>query len=155
MTRPRIVLILIALALAVTITGCDPLGLLRQGSPGEQAVADLVNDHRVSMGLSPLEWSGEVYVVAEAHSEDMRDRDFFAHDNPDGDSPFDRLDAAGVSYATAGENIALGYQTPEAVVQGWLDSSGHRANIERASFTHHGIGYVEDGHYWTHVFIGQ
>lgn len=73
----------------------------------------------------------------------MQQREFFDHTNPDGDSPFDRLATAGITYSTAGENIAYGYQTAEAVVAAWLDSPGHRANIERESFTHHGIGYVD------------
>jgi uncharacterized protein YkwD len=82
----------------------------------------------------------------------MRDRDFFSHSNPDGEEPFDRMSDAGISYAGAAENIASGYASAEAVLNGWLNSSGHRANIENGSYTHHGIGYVEEGNYWTHVF---
>lgn len=58
---------------------------------------------------------------------------------------------AGVAYSAAGENIAYGSSTGSAVLTAWLDSSGHRANIENANFTHHGVGKA--GTYWTHVFI--
>ena len=62
--------------------------------------------------------------------------------------------AFGLAYRTAGENIAMGYPTPEAVVDGWMNSEGHRANILNPSFTVIGVGYVEQGHYWTQMFIG-
>lgn len=62
--------------------------------------------------------------------------------------------AFGLPYRTAGENIAYGQRTPQAVVQAWINSSGHRANILNASYTHLGVGYVADGHYWTQMFIG-
>ena len=60
----------------------------------------------------------------------------------------------GISYKTAGENIAKGYKTPQAVVDGWMNSSGHRANILNASYTQIGVGYVANGNYWTQMFIG-
>lgn len=59
----------------------------------------------------------------------------------------------GISYKAYGENIAQGYRTPQAVVTGWMNSSGHRANILNASFTQIGVGYVADGNYWTQMFI--
>jgi len=117
-----------------------------------QEFVSLVNDHRESEGLEPLVWDTALASVAVAHSEDMRDRNFFSHDNPDGEDPFDRMRAAGISFQRAGENIASGYRTGQAVLDGWLASEGHRTNIETAAYTHHGLGYVEEGHYWTHVF---
>ena len=60
----------------------------------------------------------------------------------------------GITYRTAGENIAMGYATPQAVVNGWMNSPGHRANILNASFTRIGVGYVADGNHWTQMFIG-
>jgi uncharacterized protein YkwD len=141
----------------VFLTACNGLfdrSGVRVGSlPAEaKEFVELVNEHRESEGLSALEWHPEIAGVALAHTEDMRDREFFAHDNPDGESPFDRLSAAGISYSRAGENIAAGQQTGQAVLDAWLGSPGHRANIENEAYTHHGVGYVEDGHYWTHVF---
>jgi len=111
-----------------------------------------VNDYRESKGLSRLQWDPALGGVAQAHSQDMYDRSFFSHTNPDGEDPFDRMSAAGISYESAAENIAKGYTTGQAVLNGWINSPGHRANIENAAYTHHGLGYVESGNYWTHVF---
>ncbi len=112
---------------------------------------DLVSAHRISLGLAPLTWDDDVAAVAQAHSQDMLARGFFSHTNPDGESPFDRLRTAGISYTAAGENIAYGFPTAAGVFAAWLASSGHRANIENANYTHHGVGL--EGTYWTHVFI--
>ena len=84
-------------------------------------------------------------------------RGFFEHDNPDGESPFDRMERAGYSYQAAGENIAAGQQTPEQVVLGWLDSPGHCSNIMSPDYTEIGVGYYygeqdQFGHYWTQNF---
>ena len=141
--------------LGVVIAGALACG---DGSPaGPEISADvkefisLLNAHRVSVGCAPLEWEGRVADVAEAHSEDMVTRDFFSHTNPDGDSPWDRLNDAGISFRLAAENIAWGYTSAEAVLTGWLESPGHRANIENCALTHHGVG-LADWH-WTHVFV--
>ena len=64
------------------------------------------------------------------------------------------LSRFGISYRTAGENIAMGQTTPEAVVNGWMNSEGHRANILNSSYTQIGVGYAANGHYWTQLFIG-
>ena len=112
---------------------------------------DLVNAYRVSMGCAALAWNPAVAAVAQSHSEDMIARDFFSHTNPDGDSPFDRLHNAGITFSAAAENIAAGYPTAEGVLQAWLGSAGHRANIENCSLTEHGVG-LQDTH-WTHLFI--
>lgn len=109
-----------------------------------------VNTHRVGRGCGPLAWHASVAGVAQAHSADMVARGFFDHENPDGRDPFERLDAAGVAWTLAGENIAAGYATAPAVLQGWLASPGHRANIENCLYTHHGVGLA--GTVWTHVF---
>jgi uncharacterized protein YkwD len=122
--------------------------------PTDPIVAELVtlvNQHRASLGLVQLQWDSRVAAVAQAHSQDMVDRSFFSHTNPDGETPWDRLAAAGVTYTYAGENIAYGYPTAASVFQAWMNSSGHRANIENPNFTHHGVGLV--GTYWTHDFI--
>lgn len=115
-------------------------------------LVDLVNDHRSGEGCDPLTWHAGAAAVAMVHSTDMRDRDFFSHTNPDGESPFDRLDAAGVEWnGMAGENIAYGTGSGSQVFDMWINSAGHRANIENCSFTHHGVGLV-DGR-WTHMFL--
>jgi uncharacterized protein YkwD len=128
--------------------GPDPdIGL----SSSITSFVQLLNDHRTSLGCPALSWNDEVAAVAQAHSEDMVARDFFSHTNPDGDSPFDRLHAAGISYTAAAENIAYGYPSAEAVLEAWLGSPGHRANIENCSLSEHGVGL--DGTHWTHLFI--
>jgi uncharacterized protein YkwD len=78
-------------------------------------------------------------------------RDYFSHTNPEGQSPFDRLRAAGVTYTAAAENIAYGYPTAAAVLQGWRNSDGHRRNLENCEYTHHGVG-LNSGK-WVEVFI--
>ena len=124
----------------------------------ELEVLDLVNAERAKNGLSKLSWSDELASVARAHSNDMLNRNFFSHTNPDGQSPFDRMRAAGIKYSSAGENIAAGQKTPQEVVKAWMNSEGHRANILNASFTKLGVGYVVGNGayntYWTQNFAG-
>jgi uncharacterized protein YkwD len=85
-------------------------------------------------GCGPLLWHDGTAEVARAHSADMVARDFFAHQNPDGESPFDRLREAGIEWSGgAGENIAWGYPTAAAVLAGWLGSPGHRAKLENTA----------------------
>jgi len=120
----------------------------------EQQVAALVNQQRAANGLSPLTLSAELSDVARLKSQDMHDNKYFAHDSPTYGSPFDMLSSFGISYRAAGENIAIGYATPEAVVNAWMNSPGHRANILNPSYTQLGVGYVADGSYWTQEFIG-
>ena len=86
--------------------------------------------------------------------QDMHDKGYFSHTSPTYGSPFDMMTSFGIRYLTAGENIAMGYRTPQSVVDGWMNSPGHRANILNASFTEIGVGYVESGSYWTQMFIG-
>ena len=85
----------------------------------------------------------------------MKDNNYFSHTSPTYGSPFQMMKSFGISYKTAGENIAKGYKTPGAVVNGWMNSSGHRANILNSSFTRIGVGYVSNGHYWTQMFISK
>ena len=110
-----------------------------------------MNAHRTGVGCAALVWNEQVAEVAQAHSVDMVERDYFSHTNPDGESPFQRLTAAGIQFSGAAENIAWGYPTGTAVLSGWLNSPGHRANIENCSLTQHGVGL--EGTHWTHVFI--
>lgn len=120
----------------------------------EREVAELVNDYRAEYGLSPLTLDWELSRVARYKSQDMHDNRYFSHVSPVYGSPFTMMKSFGLSYRSAGENIAMGYSTPEAVMRGWINSSGHRANILNASFTRIGVGYVADGNYWTQMFIG-
>lgn len=120
----------------------------------EKKVVELVNAERAKYGLSALKLNTELSAVARAKSQDMKDKQYFSHTSPTYGSPFDMMKSFGISYKTAGENIAMGYRTPEAVVEGWMNSEGHRANILNASFKEIGVGHVVSGNYWTQMFIG-
>jgi len=120
----------------------------------EQEVIRLVNAERAKYGLSALTEDWELSRVARYKSQDMHDNRYFAHNSPTYGTPFQMMRAFGLSYRAAGENIAMGYATPAAVVAGWMASEGHRANILSGSYTKIGVGYVADGHYWTQQFIG-
>lgn len=121
----------------------------------ETKVIELVNAERAKVGLSPLTENVELSKVARIKSQDMIDKNYFSHTSPTYGSPFDMMKNFGISYKTAGENIAAGYSTPEAVVNGWMNSEGHRANILSSSFNKIGVGYAVDKNgkaYWTQMF---
>lgn len=120
----------------------------------ENEVIRLVNVERSKKGLQPLRANWELSRVARFKSQDMVDNRYFSHTSPTYGSPFQMIRSFGMTYRTAGENIAYGQRTPQAVVNAWMNSSGHRANILNASYTQIGVGYVADGHYWTQMFIG-
>ena len=120
----------------------------------EQEVVRLVNVERAKYGLAPLTEDALLTRTARMKSQDMRDRGYFDHNSPTYGTPFQLMKSQGVTYRTAGENIAMGYRTPEAVVNAWMNSSGHRANILNASYTRIGVGYVAEGSYWTQHFTG-
>ena len=84
----------------------------------------------------------------------MRANGYFSHESPTYGSPFKMMRAFGISYRTAGENIARGQRSAAEVVAAWMASSGHRANILNASFTKIGVGYVAEGGYWVQMFVG-
>ncbi|MFJ8527309.1 CAP domain-containing protein [Bacillus sp. NPDC094106] len=119
----------------------------------EQRVVELTNAERTKQGLPALQVDTELSKVARTKSEDMQKNHYFDHNSPTYGSPFDMMKQFGISYKAAGENIAQGQRTPEEVVQAWMNSEGHRANILNKNFTHIGVGYVENGNYWTQQFI--
>ena len=115
-----------------------------------EEVCRITNRERAKLNLTPLELETQRTLVAQAHSEDMADRNFFNHENPEGLDPFDRLANAGITYTSAAENIAVGQITATQVVADWMKSSGHRANILNSKFARVGIG-SRNGR-WTQVF---
>ncbi len=119
----------------------------------EQEVIRLVNEIRVQNGLKPLTYDWELSRVAHYKSQDMKDNSYFAHNSPVYGTPFQMIRNFGINFRSAGENIAKGYATAQAVVNGWMNSSGHRANILNANYTKIGVGYVPAGNYWTQMFI--
>ena len=121
----------------------------------EKEVVRLVNIERSKNGLSPLTYDWELSRVARYKSQDMKDNNYFSHTSPTYGTPFQMMKSFGITYKTAGENIARGYNTPESVVNGWMNSSGHRANILNSTYTRIGVGYVKDGNYWTQMFVSK
>lgn len=121
----------------------------------ESEVIRLVNEVRRENGLKALTANWELSRVARYKSQDMLNKGYFSHTSPTYGTPFQMIKAFGLSFRTAGENIARGYPTPQAVVNGWMNSSGHRANILNATYTQIGVGYVTQGNYWTQMFIGS
>lgn len=123
-----------------------------------EAVLKLVNEERAKQGLNPLTLSAKLTDIATMKSKDMADKGYFDHTSPTYGTPFQMLQDFGVHYSSAGENIAAGQRTPEEVMNAWMNSSGHRANILNKSFTEIGIGYFEGGNYgvyWTELFVGN
>ena len=134
----------------------------------EAALIDLVNEKRsqgASCGdagtfgsASPLTPHAGLECAARVHSKDMADRNFFSHDNPDGDGPDVRMSAADVELSYWGENIAAGSATAEDAVAQWMDSDGHCANFMNPDFTHIGVGYYPGGNYghlWTATLMAS
>ncbi len=120
-----------------------------------QQVVDLTNKERAKQGLAALQIDTNLTKSAQAKSKDMKDNNYFSHTSPTYGSPFDQMKSFGVTYKTAGENIAMGQRTPAEVVEAWMNSEGHRANIMNANFTHIGVGLSDSGFYWTQQFIGK
>ena len=121
----------------------------------EQEVIRLVNEIRTENGLKTLTYDWELSRVARYKSQDMKDNSYFSHTSPTYGTPFQMIKNFGISYRSAGENIAKGYAAPQTVVNAWMNSSGHRANILNAFYTHIGVGYVAEGNYWTQMFISK
>jgi uncharacterized protein YkwD len=138
-------------------TTSAPSGGTGAESALEQQVVTLVNQQRASNGCKALAVNATLVTVARAHSQDMAVNNYFTHNSQDGTTPFERMTAAGYSYSTAAENIAAGYSTAELVMNTWMNSPGHRANILNCSLTEIGVGYYQlspstYGTYWTQDF---
>ncbi|MFH7818216.1 CAP domain-containing protein [Neobacillus thermocopriae] len=118
-----------------------------------QQVIDLTNEQRRKNGLPALKADAKLNSVAQKKSEDMQQNNYFSHTSPTYGSPFDMMRDQGVTYKSAGENIAQGQRTPQEVVNAWMNSEGHRKNILNPNFTHIGVGYEPTGKHWTQMFI--
>ncbi|MER7910308.1 sigma-70 family RNA polymerase sigma factor [Streptomyces sp. NPDC096068] len=120
----------------------------------EEQVIALVNAERAKEGCGAVTGNSLLAKAAQGHSDDMAARDFFDHTNPDGAGPGERVTATGYGWSTYGENIAMGQQTAEQVMEAWMNSPGHRANILNCSFKELGVGLHtgDGGPYWTQVF---
>ncbi|MEG3626316.1 CAP domain-containing protein [Streptomyces poriticola] len=115
-------------------------------------VVQLVNSERSKAGCSPVTADAELTKAAQDHSKDMADHGNMSHTGSDGSDPGTRITRAGYSWSTYGENVAYGYETPEKVMAGWMNSPGHRENILNCEFKEIGVGLAQPGNYWTQVF---
>ena len=132
---------------------------VEQSAPSSEAeqVLNLVNAERSKAGLKPLKMSEELRSIANLKSRDMAENNYFDHTSKTYGTPFQMLQDFGVHYSAAGENIAAGQRTPEEVMNSWMNSSGHRANILNANFDTIGVGVYKGGKYgvyWTQLFTG-
>ncbi|MFD8706073.1 CAP domain-containing protein [Kitasatospora sp. NPDC059648] len=119
-----------------------------------QQVVDLVNGERAKAGCGPVSAEPRLASAAQSHSDDMADRNYFDHASPEGYHADHRIEATGYRWSTWGENIARGQKDPAAVMDAWMNSPGHRANILNCSFTQLGVGVRTgaNGPWWTQVF---
>ena len=123
-----------------------------QASDFAKQVADLVNQERAKAGLKPVQMDAALSNVALAKAADMSNNNYFDHTSPTYGSPFDMMKQYGISFMTAGENIAMGQRSPEEVMNQWMNSEGHRQNIMNPAFTKIGVGFTNG--YWVQEFIG-
>lgn len=120
-----------------------------------QQVLKETNAYRAKNGLAPLSLHQKLSQVAQQKSTDMAKNRYFSHTSPTLGSPFDQMKAAGISCRRAAEIIAMGQRSASEVVDAWMKSPGHRANILDRNLTHIGIGYDANGRYWVQQFIQQ
>lgn len=137
--------------------GTTETPFIEAANPFEAQVIALVNQERASRNLSLVTSDPNLTRAAQIRAQEIIS--VFSHTRPDQRSCFTVLSDAGISYRSAGENIAAGYSSPQAVMNGWMNSEGHRANILNPGFEKLGVGYVNSasgyGHYWTQLFISD
>ncbi|MBQ6833879.1 MAG: hypothetical protein IJO55_05620 [Lachnospiraceae bacterium] len=118
-----------------------------------QRLVDLVNQERAKAGLTPLTMVEETNTAAGIRAKEIYNK--FAHERPDGSKYRTVLDQCNVSYSYCGENVAYGYRSPDAVMDGWMNSEGHKANILNERFTKIGVGHYKGSNgydYWSQLF---
>ncbi|MGM0558457.1 MAG: CAP domain-containing protein [Myxococcota bacterium] len=136
----------------LTHTSGDPYAECR--SETAEAVTREANQARDDKDLHPLHCAPELAKIAQAHADDMCDKNYLSHASKDGRTMVDRADNAGFDFMTLGENVAMGQRSPEQVHAGWMDSKMHRQNILNEDFSRLGVGYAPCGGspYWVQVF---
>lgn len=135
------------------VPGADNSEEIMEESLAHQVVR-LVNEERAKAGLPALTIDVNTEAAALVRAKEIKQS--FSHTRPNGTQFATALKEQGVSYRGAGENIAWGQKSPEAVMQAWMNSDGHRANILNPKFTKIGVGHYQDANgtnYWTQLFI--
>ncbi len=144
-----------ALAACVSVEPAPRATIGTGPANADDAIAEFVrlaNGARADAGcLGTLAWHEGVARVAQGHSEDMRDREYYDHVDRAGRTPMQRVQAAGIAVSAVAENIAHGQPDASVVFRSWMDSPGHRRNLLNCDYTHHGLGLA--GRYWTHVLV--
>lgn len=120
------------------LTTCEP----EFNRSFETELIRLINKERKDDGLPPLSEQSQLTQAARQHSEDMACSQFFSHVSPTNGDVVRRVTLIGYDYSAIGENIAAGYDSPESIIQAWMESTGHRANILNSTFTQIGVGFV-------------
>lgn len=136
-----------------TVQAAEPYEAV--ASQYEWEVLKLLNHERLSAGMEAVSTCKSMQEAADVRTKEIIS--LFSHERPDGRRCFSVLDDKKISYRIAGENIAAGYKTPKNVMEGWMNSPGHKANILNDAFDHVGIGYGTGGSYganWVQLFIG-
>jgi uncharacterized YkwD family protein/spore coat assembly protein SafA len=134
----------------ITIPNADSVTKL------ENQVIVLVNQERAKRGLQTLTQNWQLCRVARYKSQDMVSKNYFGHTSPTYGSPFAMMESFGIHFSAAGENIAMGQQSPQAVMTAWMNSPGHKANILSPAYTQIGVGVAKNSSgqlYWTQEFI--
>lgn len=139
-----------------TIKSGQKINIPASASSYEDQVITLVNKERASRGLMTLKKNSTLAYVARLKSQDMATRGYFSHTSPTYGSPFTMMQYYGIKFTAAGENIAMGQQSPAAVMNAWMNSPGHRSNILGAMYNQIGVGMAKNSSgvlYWTQEFI--
>lgn len=126
-------------ATETTVPQVHPVQTVVPDSSESQQALNLLNQDRANQGLPPLRLNAQLSNLALYYAQDMSNRQFFSHNNPEGQSPFDRMHKWGVPFGYAGENLAINVNIASAE-QAFMNSSGHRANILNPHYTQVGIG---------------
>lgn len=135
-----------------TQTGQNNQSSSKDSSQFAKQVLDLVNQERSKAGLGSLSMDDQLSNMAMAKAKDMYDNNYFDHNSPTHGSPFDMMKEYGITYNSAGENIAKGQTTPSQVMKDWMNSPGHKANILNKSYSHIGIAFYNNE--WVQEFTG-
>lgn len=139
----------------VTVPTEQKINTPKQEAPSANAYADavvsLVNQERAKAGLQPLQIDAKLSGMAMDKAKDMNNNQYFSHTSPTYGSPFDMMKQYGIQFSYAGENIAMGQQSPDQVMQDWMNSQGHRENILKSEYTTIGVAYYNG--YWVQEFI--
>jgi uncharacterized protein YkwD len=146
--------------LTLAVVGCSTVGVPPEPAPTTTAprtgpaaeVISLTNTRRAAAGCGSLASQPQLTRAAQLHADDMAANGYFSHTGQDGRAPWDRARQQGFSGRGIGENIAKGYPTARAVVDAWIASSGHRANIENCSYRYIGVGYHAGTKTWVQLF---